>query len=182
MPRKPKFKHPIRQVRETVSRALGHTISQAAFAKMVGTSEATIHSVEMGRLDVSQELASKVGAAFLIDTKTLRKKTGKPKTFAGRPFTEDCYRRASIPPTPAEAKMIILDMGLLAAKVIQAACSPEKNRQRSVAVSLTMSLVNIIEEYGLRKAFLKTWPGATTPDRPILETVSKALQRVTPAS
>lgn len=54
MPRQPKFNHPLRKIR------IATGLSQPVFAALIGVSEATVQSIELGRLEMSNELAIKV--------------------------------------------------------------------------------------------------------------------------
>ena len=66
MPRKPRFVHPVRQVRT----CLGH--SQPAFARLVGCSAVAIQRIENGTLQLSTKLANSIMEATGADPVSLR--------------------------------------------------------------------------------------------------------------
>ena len=54
MPRKPKFDHPMRRLRETISK------TQEEFAQMLGVGKDLVQSIELWRADMSEDVALKV--------------------------------------------------------------------------------------------------------------------------
>src|SRR6266446_2684577 len=129
MPRKPKFIHPVRALRQAVGEAKGHTISQPAFAAMIGTSPATIQSVELGRLRLSPALARRIAIGFSADARSLMKAKGKPRDWMGRIYTADSCRAskvADIPQAAADALGECLLKGVEG--LLLAANAPNKKR------------------------------------------------------
>jgi DNA-binding XRE family transcriptional regulator len=66
MPRKPRFIHPVRQVRT----CLGHT--QPSFAKLIGCKAITVQRIENGKLKLSAKLANSILEATGADPVSLR--------------------------------------------------------------------------------------------------------------
>jgi len=86
MPRKPRFLHPVRQVRT----CLGH--SQSAFAKLVGCSAVAIQRIENGTLQLSSKLANSILEATGADAVSLRAgRDAKAMDMMGHEFTKQSY-------------------------------------------------------------------------------------------
>jgi transcriptional regulator with XRE-family HTH domain len=86
MPRKPRFIHPVRQVRT----CLGH--SQPYFAKLVGCSAAAIQRIENGTLQLSQKLAISILEATGADpVSLLAGPDAKALDVSGGEYTKDAY-------------------------------------------------------------------------------------------
>src|ERR1039458_4674383 len=81
MPKRPKFVHPVRAVRQAVGESLGKKLTQPAFARMVGVSAATIQSVELGRLALSPDLANRIFVLTGAEPRSLIKRGGKPRDW-----------------------------------------------------------------------------------------------------
>jgi transcriptional regulator with XRE-family HTH domain len=75
MPRKPKFVHPLRIVREAAGK------SQPEFAKLFGVSGSYIQAVELGQRKMSDELADAIMLRFGIDRASLGREI--PKSLIG---------------------------------------------------------------------------------------------------
>jgi DNA-binding XRE family transcriptional regulator len=83
MPRKPRFIHPVRQVRT----CLGY--SQPAFAKLVGCSAIAIQRIENGTLQLSPKLAHAIMENTAADPSSLRAgKDATAKDMIGEPYSK----------------------------------------------------------------------------------------------
>ncbi len=91
MPKKPRFIHPVRAVRCAIAKSQGRMLSQPAFAKLVGTSPATIQSVELGRLSLSPKLANRICVATGADPYSLLGRHARPRDILGRPYTPESF-------------------------------------------------------------------------------------------
>ena len=112
-----------------MSEAVGHTISQSAFAKIVGASSATIQSVELGRLKVSPSLARRIAVACKVAPASLMAKRGKPKDYTGAIYTADSYRNWRTAVLSAEGLKLITDYLADFLKLLFAAANaPNKSR------------------------------------------------------
>jgi DNA-binding XRE family transcriptional regulator len=86
MPRKPKFIHPVRQVRN----CLGHT--QPSFAKLIGCSPPTIQRIESGTLPLSRKLAISILEATGADPVSLLVgPDAKAKDVMGHEYSKKSY-------------------------------------------------------------------------------------------
>jgi DNA-binding XRE family transcriptional regulator len=81
MPKRPRFIHPVRQVRTCLS----HT--QASFAKLLGCATITVQRVENGSLRLSEKLANTILEATGTNPTALLK--GNALDMDGKPFTKE---------------------------------------------------------------------------------------------
>jgi DNA-binding XRE family transcriptional regulator len=156
MPKKPKFIHPVRALRELISEAKGNSISQPAFAKMVGTSPATIQSIELGRLKISSSLASKIAFQFGADVESLMTNSGKPMrdnrplTVGDLSFSAELEEQGLLAATDYA---LMVDILKAAQALLLASRSPNKKRFRAVAAGLTDWVLTSAAEYNLKKEY-----------------------------
>lgn len=149
MPKKPKFIHPVRFVRQTVK------MSQPAFAKLIGTSQATIQSVELGRLVVSKRLARRMGGATGVDPYSVMKNRGKPLDCDGKPYSVDSFNRLVKSPgkfPDADATLYIEQAILYFQALAEASNGPLKFRFSPLMASLDEWLQDARKEFGLEKS------------------------------
>lgn len=73
MPKKPKFDHPVRLVRDALE------LTQPKFAKVLGISESYLQKIELGRKTISDDLANLIMARFGIHATSLKSKDSIPK-------------------------------------------------------------------------------------------------------
>jgi transcriptional regulator with XRE-family HTH domain len=73
MPRKPRFVHPLRCVRNAVG------MSQTAFANAFGVSASFIQAIELGERNLNDDLADKLTLRYGISARSLRQKQGVPR-------------------------------------------------------------------------------------------------------
>src|SRR5450432_719659 len=86
MPRKPRFNHPVRQVRT----CLGH--SQSAFAKLIGCSAVAVERIENGKLQLSVQLANTILEATGADPVSLLAGRGaKAMDMMGHEYTQKSF-------------------------------------------------------------------------------------------
>lgn len=84
MPRKPRFLHPVRQVRN----CLGHT--QESFAKLIGCSAITVQRIENGSLKLSPRLAERImDATGALPRSLLRGKSALG--MEGQPYSKEAH-------------------------------------------------------------------------------------------
>jgi transcriptional regulator with XRE-family HTH domain len=83
MPRKPKFMHPLRVVRQATG------LSQAAFGRKVGRSAETIEKMENGKKTIPPDVNYRIRLATGV--LTVMSKTDKPLDYAGEPYTQKSY-------------------------------------------------------------------------------------------
>src|SRR5664280_67873 len=104
MPRKPRFIHPVRQVRT----CLGH--SQPSFAKLIGCSAVAIQRIENGTLQLSPKLANSIMEATGADPVSLRAgREAKAMGMMGREFDKQAYEfyKGILPCTEKELKHLL---------------------------------------------------------------------------
>lgn len=156
MPRQPKFIHPVRHLRNTIAEAHGHMISQPAFAALVGTSPATIQSVELGRMKLSPALARRIAVLFGADARSLMKKTGKPKSWRGQVISSGWVRNSRIPDMPKHQQERFCGILLTATEaVLVAANAPNKKRFEPVMTSLRQWIAMAVKEFALEGEWRK---------------------------
>ena len=153
MPKQPKFIHPVRAVRQAVSKAQGKHLSQPAFANLVGTSAATIQSIELGRLTPSVELANRICAATGAEPQSLLKRDGKARDIFGRSYSPESWgiTKCKIWPPSAVEDIRTRAVSYLNALML-AADSPGKQRLYPVLFSFDQWLQNTRKEFGLEEA------------------------------
>ena len=157
MPRKPKFIHPVRALREILSEALGHVVSQVAFAKMVGVSPATIQSVELGRLKLSDLLARKMMVQFGVDPASLKKSHSKLTDLAGNPYTVHLYEYLTKSPVKRDDVLEMRDVVLVEVEALLLAANlPTKNRLRPLRLGLCDFLRSMAKDMGLETEWMNT--------------------------
>lgn len=150
MPKRPKFIHPVRAVRQTVGDSLGKKLTQPAFAKMVGVSGVTIQSVELGRLALSVTLANRIFVATGAEPRSLMKKGNKPRDVYGRPYTGRTFTFSnSFNSRVAENIQVRELAGAQLEALLDAASSPAKNRLLPVLVSFDQWLQTTRKEFCL---------------------------------
>jgi DNA-binding XRE family transcriptional regulator len=105
MPRKPRFIHPVRQVRT----CLGH--SQETFAKLIGCSPVAVERIENGTLKLSQKLAISILEATGADpVSLLAGPDSNALDFGGRPFTKEAHAfyKNALPCDHTEASTLLI--------------------------------------------------------------------------
>jgi transcriptional regulator with XRE-family HTH domain len=149
MPRKPRFIHPVRQVRT----CLGY--SQPAFAKLVGCSAVAIQRIENGTLQLSRKLANSILEATGADPSTLRAgREAKAMDMMGHEYSKKSleFYRGVLPCTEKELKFHLY-------KIIQylellLIASNRSNQIKTYAVNgaIQESFQKIAEDFNLEKA------------------------------
>lgn len=87
MPRRPRFKHPLRAIRTAIG------ISQSEFADLIDCSRHTVQAFENGRLRVSRSLEASIFVETGADTKEFFKgKKGKALDSHGQPYSHKFYQ------------------------------------------------------------------------------------------
>jgi DNA-binding XRE family transcriptional regulator len=105
MPRKPRFIHPVRQVRT----CLGH--SQPSFAKLIGCSAVAVQRIENGQLQLSSKLANSILEATGADPcSLLAGRDAKAMDMRGREYTKEAYNfyRSVLPCDEKELKNLLM--------------------------------------------------------------------------
>ena len=133
-----------------IGEAKGRVVSQKEFAKIIGTSPATIQSVELGRLNLSHSLARRIGATFSADPASLLKKTGSPLDWLGRPYRPEWFKNSMVADIP-QAHADKLSQQLLAGveAVLMASNAPSKKRFHAVMTSLREWIQTASKDFGL---------------------------------
>jgi transcriptional regulator with XRE-family HTH domain len=86
MPRKPKTKHPIRDLREIIGK------SQREFAHSLGISPSALKRIENNDLALSLRVARKIVYETAIDPRCLNGKLGTLRTVRGEQYTSEFYK------------------------------------------------------------------------------------------
>jgi transcriptional regulator with XRE-family HTH domain len=148
MPRKPRFIHPVRQVRT----CLGY--SQPAFAKLIGCSAAAVQRIENDKLPLSRKLANSILEATGADPVTLRAgREAKAMDMMGKEYTKQSleFYRGVLPCTEKELKFYLhksiqyLELLLIA--------SNRSNQIKTYAVNAAIqdSFQKIADDFSLEK-------------------------------
>lgn len=77
MPKKPRFKHPVRKVREII-REMDKGMNQDKFARLIGISPSLLNAIEAGQRKLTPEVAALIGAATGVEPDSLMSKKGRP--------------------------------------------------------------------------------------------------------
>ena len=85
MPRKPKTKHPIRDLRKIIGK------SQREFGLSIGISPSAMKRIENNDLALSRRVARKIQIETGIDHRSLLKRKGKLRTIEGQEYTAPFY-------------------------------------------------------------------------------------------
>ena len=85
MPRKPKTKHPIRDLRKIIRK------SQREFGLSIGISPSAMKRIENNDLALSRRVARKIQVETGIDPRSLLKRKGKLRTIEGQEYTAPFY-------------------------------------------------------------------------------------------
>jgi transcriptional regulator with XRE-family HTH domain len=86
MPREPKTKHPIRDLRKIIRK------SQREFSLSIGISPSAMKRIENNDLALSRRVARKIQVETGIDPRSLLKAKGKLRTFSGEQYTTEFYK------------------------------------------------------------------------------------------
>ena len=147
----------MRQVRLAISQGRGSVLSQQAFAKLVGTSPATIQSIELGRLQLSPALANRISVATGADPYSLLQKHGAPLNIFREPYTAKSFGITKGDQWPADAfksscKRAILYLEAL----LTAADSAQKRRSLPLLLSFDNWLRTARREFALESESART--------------------------
>ncbi|MCX6904154.1 MAG: helix-turn-helix transcriptional regulator, partial [Verrucomicrobia bacterium] len=86
MPRKPRFIHPLRQLRACLG------LTQTAFARLIGCSAPAIQRIENGTMPMSHRIAQNILQATGANPTELRAgRKGKALDIFGNPYTKEYY-------------------------------------------------------------------------------------------
>lgn len=103
MPKKPKFIHPVRSLREII-REVNSSMSQAKFARLVGVSEPLINAIEAGQRRVTPFIARKISLATGSSAESLIQKRGKPETLYRLKYTAKAFQQWKAPTSDDQGK------------------------------------------------------------------------------
>jgi DNA-binding XRE family transcriptional regulator len=147
MPRKPKFTHPLRTIRE----CLGYT--QASFAKFIGCSAITIQRIENGSLSMSRRLAYTIMEATGADPVALRLgQAGKALDMLGREYSKsslDFYHQV-LPCDEKEFRYLVLTLSHYSQLMLIASNRGNHFKMRTVFGEILNSFKEIAEDFQLK--------------------------------
>jgi len=75
MPRKPKFRHPLREVRDAIGK------SQQQFARMFGVSASYVQAIELGQRPINDELCDDIALRLGVTARSLKQERGMPRAL-----------------------------------------------------------------------------------------------------
>lgn len=157
MPRKPSFRHPLRDLRAI----LGKEYTQKKFSREMGVSAVAIKRIENGTLGLSTEMKGRIAAFTGVDAESLD--SGK-FTIAGRPFNRAAFglfriasRTRKMGEKKAELNPYEVHAQLQAIEKIRALtnAAADGNKFHVVLFLLDEWLRRTIEDFGLRDGFFK---------------------------
>jgi transcriptional regulator with XRE-family HTH domain len=147
MPKKPKFIHPVRQVRTCLGR------TQEAFARMLGCSTITIQRIENGSLELSSKLANTIMEATGVDPASLRSgPTGKALDFSGKEYNKDSFDfyHKALPCDVKEFKYLVLSLSHYLQLMLLTSNRANQLKMRAVFHEIQNSFVKIAEDFHLK--------------------------------
>ena len=149
MPIKPRFIHPVRQVRT----CLGH--SQPAFAKMIGCSAVAIQRIENGTLKLSPKLANSILEATGADpVSLLAGKDAQALDMQGHPYTKDAYQflKNVLPCDEQEWKNLLLAIFHQLQLLFVVSDLGGKHKTYAVNDALQTALVKLADDFNLTQS------------------------------
>ena len=157
MPRKPSFRHPLRDLRAI----LGKDYTQKKFSRELGVSEVAIKRIENGTLSLSTEMKGRIAAFAGVDAESLD--SGK-FTIAGRPFSKAAFglfriasRTRKMGENKAELNPYEVDAQLQVIEQIRALtnAAADNNKFHVVLFLWEEWLRRTMDDFGLRDGFFK---------------------------
>src|SRR5208282_1403616 len=148
MPRKPRFIHPVRQVRTCLG------FSQPAFAKLVGCSAVAIQRIENGTLQLSRKLANSILEATGADPFTLRAgREANAMDMMGHEYTKQSYEfyKGVIPCTEKELKFHLYKLIHYLELLLIASNRVNQIKTYAVNGAIQESFQKIAEDFNLEK-------------------------------
>ncbi len=148
MPLKPRFIHPVRQVRA----CLGY--SQPAFAKLIGCSAPAIQRIENGTLPLSLKLANSIMEATGADPATLRgPRDGIAMAMSGGAYKKDSLKRYKtfVPLNDDELRRYLHTLIRYLELLLIASNRGGKFKTHAVNFALQDSFLKIAKDFGLEE-------------------------------
>ena len=149
MPRKPRFVHPVRQVRT----CLGH--SQPAFAKLVGCSAVAVQRIENGTLQLSAKLANAILEATGADpVSLLAGKDAKALDMSGKEYTKEAYQfyKSVLPCDEKESQTLLMAVFRQFQLLFYASNLGGKYRTYAVNGALQSALAKLADDFNLKQS------------------------------
>jgi len=149
MPRKPRFIHPVRQVRT----CLGH--SQPSFAKLIGCSAITVQRVENGSLKLSRKLAASILEATGADPVSLLAGCdAKAMDTMGREYTKEAYDffKNVLPCDEKEMKFMLMKIFHQLELLFIVTNRGRKFKTYAVNSALQSALIRLADDFGLTQS------------------------------
>ena len=149
MPRKPRFIHPVRQVRT----CLGY--SQPAFAKLIGCSAIAIQRIENGTLQLSRRLANSILEATGADPVTLRAgRDAKAMDMMGQEYSKESLElyKNTLPCTEYELKYYRYKLILYLEMLLIASNRTNNVKTYPVNAAIQEAFLKIAQDFDLEKS------------------------------
>lgn len=146
MPRKPRFIHPVRQVRTCLG------LSQPAFAKLIGCSAVAVQRIENGSLPLSRKLAISILEATGADpVSLLAGHDAKALDTMGDEYTKDSYEISKIIPPYNQKEMLSLFIKIFHQIQLLFLASNRGGRFKVYAINsaLQKALMNLADNFDL---------------------------------
>jgi transcriptional regulator with XRE-family HTH domain len=145
MPRKPKFMHPLRVVREATK------LSQAAFGRLVGCKAVTIERLENGKLKIGNPMHERIrGATGVLTVMSIM---DKPVDYQGNPYTQKSFAEWCEYCKETESRnsdFWCKEMQVRLAVMFEAASRPTVNKVQMLYAKLEEWLCDTAEELSLK--------------------------------
>jgi len=149
MPRKPRFSHPVRQVRT----CLGH--SQQSFAKLVGCSSITVQRIENGNLKLSKKLAYKISEATAANARSLLSRgSASAMDMGGEPYSKASleFLKNVLPITEDELRFYLHKLVNYLELLLIASNRAGKFKTYGVNAAVQESFSKIAEDFSLEES------------------------------
>jgi DNA-binding XRE family transcriptional regulator len=149
MPRKPRFNHPVRQVRT----CLGH--SQNSFAKLIGCSAIAIQRIENGTLELSRKLANSIFEATAAEPVSLMAgHDAKALDVFGKEYTKETLQffKKLLPCDGAELKTLLMAIFHQLELLYLVSNRGSKYKTYAVNEALQRAVAKIADDFDLTKS------------------------------
>ncbi len=151
MPRKPRFNHPVRQVRTRIG------CSQSSFAKLIGCSSIAIQRIENGTLKLSAKLAHAIMEATGADPAQLRRgPQAKALDMMGKEFSKESFDflKKVLPCTDNDLRLLLHKLISYSELLLIASQRGGKSKSHAVYSAVVDSLEKVAGDFKLKESIL----------------------------
>ena len=155
MPKQPKFKTPLRQVRDALSTVEGHTITQPMFAKRLGVSPAYITAIEVRARPVTQAWAYQIDTLWGVDARSLLAPSATARASLGKTLEEGMrlWRQKGVFDKMNAARMGVFDDHFIPRLRALMRTAVAKKKAVFLQVRVELAIEEWAEEFGLKNDY-----------------------------